>query len=141
MTRKLVTVMPKDKLTRVKEIFDTTRIHHIPVVSYKSLLGIISRSDILAFPEANDKGKYDKLPESNSLQHYTAEDVMTKGIASLSSDERINVALEVFSENLFHAIPVVDDGELVGMLTPFDILKALQEEDLARIKGNACALN
>lgn len=141
MTRKLVTVMPTDKLTRVKEIFDTTRIHHIPVVSYKTLLGIISRSDILAFPEANDKGKYDQLPEGNSLQHYTAEDVMTKGIASLSSDERINVALEVFSENLFHAIPVVDDGELVGMLTPFDILKALQEEDLARIKGNACALN
>lgn len=141
MTRKLVTVTPADKITRVKEIFDTTRIHHIPVVNYTTLLGIISRSDILAFLDANDKGKYNKSTESTRLHQYTAEDVMTRGVASLSSHERINVALEVFAENLFHAIPVVDDGELVGMLTPFDIIKALREEDIIRIQGNACALN
>jgi CBS domain-containing protein len=48
----------------------------------------------------------------------------------------MNVALEVLSENLFHAIPIVDDGELVGMLSTLDIIKALQAEDLARIKAN-----
>ena len=141
MTRKLITVMPTDKLSQVKEIFDTTRIHHIPVVHYTKLLGIISRSDILSFLEANDKGKHNRPVESTRLQSFTAEDVMTKGIASLSSEDRINVALEVFAENLFHAIPVIDDGELVGMLTPFDIIKALREEDMIRIQGSACALN
>ena len=69
------------------------------------------------------------------MEEYKVEDIMTKGIASLESTDRINVALQVFSENLFHAIPVVDDGELVGMLTTFDIIKALLEEDHARIKA------
>jgi CBS domain-containing protein len=41
------------------------------------------------------------------------------------------VALEIFNLNRFHALPVVDDGELVGIITPFDILKALSEEKLA----------
>ena len=136
MTRKLMTVMPSDKLTRVKEIFDTSRIHHIPVVNYTTLLGIISKSDILFLLDGAEKGKYDKLIESSRLHNYTAGDIMTKGIATLSSHDRINVALEVFAENLFHAIPIVDDGELVGMLTPFDIIQALREEDMSRIKSN-----
>jgi acetoin utilization protein AcuB len=78
---------------------------------------------------------YDILVEKSRLQNYTAEDIMTTGIATLESTERINVALQVFAENLFHAIPVVDNGELVGMLTTFDIIRHLVEEDNARIKS------
>lgn len=140
MTRKLMTVMPTDKLTRVKEIFDTTRIHHIPVVNYTKILGIISKADMLYFLDGDEKGRYTKLVESSMLHHHTAEEVMTKGIATLSSHERINVALEVFAENLFHAIPIVDDGELVGILTPFDIIRVLRDEDNARIKSNASVM-
>jgi predicted transcriptional regulator len=29
---------------------------------------------------------------------------------------------------MFHALPVVENGELVGIVTPFDILKILQVE-------------
>ena len=53
---------------------------------------------------------------------------MTTGLAKLSPEERINVALEVFMANRFHAIPVVDDGDLVGIVTTFDIMKELNTE-------------
>ena len=39
------------------------------------------------------------------------------------------------SENLFHAIPIVEDGKLTGILTTLDIIKVLVEEDNARIKA------
>ena len=39
--------------------------------------------------------------------------------------------MEIFTINRFHALPVVDNGELVGIITPFDILKALGEEKAA----------
>ena len=61
---------------------------------------------------------------------------MTQGIATLEPNDRINVALQIFMENLFHAIPVVEDDEVVGILTTYDIIKALQEEDILRIKAN-----
>ncbi len=136
MTRKLVTVSPGDRMTFVKEIFDTQRIHHLPVVRYTTLVGLISKTDLLHFMRGMETTPYDQMVEKSRLHNYSAEDIMTKGIATLGSNERINVALQLFSENLFHAIPIVDDDELVGMLTTFDIIKALMEEDEARIKSS-----
>lgn len=129
MSTKLITVGPQDKLSRVKEIFDTHRIHHIPVVRYTQILGIISKADFLHFIRGIRKSDYDTMIESTRLNNYTAEEIMTKGLAKLEPTDKINVALEVFKENLFHAIPIVDDGKLVGMLTTFDIIRKLAEED------------
>ena len=133
MSKKLVTVSPGDKMMVVKEIFDNHRIHHIPVVRYTKLLGIISKTDFMYFLRGNPNTPTDKAIEESRLQSYNVEDIMTKGIASIESTERINVALQIFSENLFHAIPVVDNGELVGMVTSLDIINALLAEDNARI--------
>ncbi len=136
MTKKLITVHPRDRMSAVKEIFDTHRIHHIPVVKDAVLVGIISKTDYLHFLRGKNINEYEKLIDNSRLHSYTAEDVMTKGIASLESTNRVNVALEVFSENLFHAIPVIDSGELVGMLTTLDIIKVLMEEDRVRMLSN-----
>lgn len=135
MTRKLIAVAPTDKLAEVKAIFDQHRIHHLPVVRYTTLVGIISKTDLHHFLRGLLTSDNDHVIEQSRLSYYTAEDIMTTGVATLSSGDRINVALQVFLENLFHAIPVVDDGQLVGMLTTFDIVKALSDEDNARIAG------
>ncbi|MDX1665798.1 MAG: CBS domain-containing protein [Saprospiraceae bacterium] len=52
-------------------------------------------------------------------------------MAKLSPKDRINVALEIFMENRFHAIPVVSDNELVGIVTTFDIIKELASEEVS----------
>lgn len=135
MTRKLVTVVPGDSMSVVKEIFETQRIHHIPVVRYKALVGLISKSDLLHFIRGMETTPYDQLVETSRFNHYKVEDIMTEGIATLESTDRLNVALQLFSENLFHAIPIVDNGELVGMLTTNDIIKMLVAEDNLRIKS------
>jgi acetoin utilization protein AcuB len=53
---------------------------------------------------------------------------MTKRLGKVAPDDRVNVALEVFMVNRFHALPVVENGELVGIITPFDIMKALSHQ-------------
>jgi acetoin utilization protein AcuB len=128
MTKKLITVHPSDKLVVIKEIFDKNKIHHLPVVKYKELVGIISKNDLLSFLKGFQNDSYDDYMNNVRLKNYTAEDIMTKGLAKLEPTDRINVALEVFKENLFHALPVVEDGELVGIITTFDIIKALSNE-------------
>lgn len=133
MTKKLITVMPGDKLSYVKEIFDTKRIHHIPVVKYKTLVGLISRADLGQFVRGAERNMDGDPKGRHPLEHYTAEDVMTTGLATLESTDRINVAIEVFAENIVHAIPIVDDGELVGIVTTLDVIKSLQAEDTKRI--------
>lgn len=129
MSTKLLAVTPQDSLTVVKEIFDTHRIHHVPVVRYKSLVGIISKSDFLYFLRGvSGKHEEDRFINEARLNVYKAEDIMTKGLAKVEPSDRINVVLEIFKENLFHAIPVVEEGELVGLVTTYDIIKALADD-------------
>lgn len=136
MSTKLLTVSPRDSMKAVKEIFDNNRIHHIPVVKYKTIVGIISKADYLYFLRKVLTTEHLPLVEHDSLDNYYVEDIMTTGLATMESTERVNVALDVLSENLFHAIPIVDNGELVGIFTTQDVIKILMEEDLVRMKSN-----
>ncbi len=130
MTTKLITVNPKDKLTAVKEIFDKNKIHHVPVVRFREIVGMISKTDFLHFLRGFKRSDEDRFVDNARLRVYTAEDIMTTGLAKISPDERINVALDIFLENRFHAIPIVEKDELVGIVTTFDILKALANEEI-----------
>lgn len=127
MTKDLLTVNPKDNLKVVKEIFEQNRLHHIPVVRHKKIVGLISKTDLLYFLKGANPEK-EKVRNERLLEKFCAEDIMTTGLAKLESDDRINVALEVFKENLFHAIPIVDGEELCGIVTTYDVIKALSEE-------------
>jgi acetoin utilization protein AcuB len=135
MTRKLVTVLPTDKLDFVRDIFEKQNIHHLPVVKFRTLVGFISKTDLLNFRKGLKITSEEALEEKARLKHYSVEDIMKTGIATLEPTDRLNVALQLFLENRFHALPIVENGELVGMLTTFDIIKLLVEEDNARIKG------
>jgi len=131
MTTKLITVNPKDKLTAVKEVFEKNKIHHIPVVRFREIVGMISKTDFLHFLRGFKRSDEDRFVDNARLRVYTAEDIMTTGLAKISPNERINVALEIFLENRFHAIPIIENDELVGIITTFDILKALAKEEVS----------
>jgi len=133
MTSKLITVSALDKMTAVKEVFDRHLVHHVLVVRYKKLVGLISKTDYDRFLKCKNAFSSETLTENAKLNTYAVEDVMTKGLATLASTDRINVALQIFAENRLHAIPIVDNDEVVGILTTNDIIKALWAEDEARI--------
>lgn len=130
MTTDLLTVNPGDKLTMVKEIFDEHNIHHIPVVRFREMVGLISKSDFKFFLRGFSRNEEDRFVNYARLRAYTAEDIMTTGLAKVSPNDRINVALEIFMVNRFHAIPVVENNELKGIVTTFDIVKKLNEETI-----------
>lgn len=128
MTTKLYTVSSEDNLLAVKEIFDAHKIHHVPVVHVRQLMGIISRTDFEHFMGGMSRFNEDHFVNDTRLERTKASDLMTTRMAKLEPTDRINVAIEVFCVNRFHALPVVDNGELVGIVTPFDILRTLQAE-------------
>jgi acetoin utilization protein AcuB len=128
MTQNLITINPEDSLEMVKEIFEKNNIHHIPVVRFKKIVGIVSKSDFLHFVRGYSNNEEDEFFNASRLRAYRAEQIMTTRLGKVESTDRIAVALEVFKTNLFHAIPVVDNDELVGIITTHDIIKTLAEE-------------
>lgn len=124
MVTDLVTINPEATLREVKEIFDSHSFHHIPVVNFRKIVGIVSRTDFDRFV-----GGLKRNNESlDALDNTHVEEIMTKGLGKLEPDDRINVALEIFSKNWFHVLPVVQNDELVGIVTTQDIIRALLNE-------------
>lgn len=127
MSTKLYTVIPTDGLDKVQQIFDEHNIHHIPVVRYTELVGMISKTD---FNKAIHGARVHNpaLAESENkslLEKGKVEDLMTKGVARVEETDKIGVAAEIFLENYFHAVPVVGkDGDLKGIVTTYDLVKA-----------------
>ncbi len=128
----LVTVAPEDSLLKVKEIFDTHKFHHIPVVNFREIAGIISKIDFEHFLGGASLYGENRIVDEEQLQNRHAKDIMTTHLGKVEPDDRINVALEIFTLNRFHALPVIKDGELVGIITPFDILRKLADEKPAQ---------
>lgn len=78
MSTELITVNEKDNLLRVAEIFENKKIHHIPVVDYKRLVGLISKADFLFFKRGFKNDSYDEMLEKIRLKNYKVEDIMTQ---------------------------------------------------------------
>ena len=113
MTSDLITVGPEDNLAKVYKTFRANRIHHLPVVVDKKLVGILTT--------------YDLFKLEKSLKEYgetLVKDVMTTKIATLEDNAKVGSAVLLFIENLFHAVPIVNKGgELVGIVSTLDVLK------------------
>ena len=114
-----------ETLATADKLFKEHRIHHIPVVAEGVLVGMISKADFLFFRRGFSNFEVEKLEDDVRLNNYTAKDIMTTKLAKLDPEDKINVALEVFKVNLFHAIPVVKDGLIVCIVTTFDIINRL----------------
>jgi acetoin utilization protein AcuB len=131
MTKKVIAVTPEDNLLRVKEIFDTHNIHHLPVVRYKQIVGIISKTDFLYFLHGFKGNDLDRFIDETRLKAWKAEEIMTKGLAKVDPDEPIRTVVDLFLINRFHAIPVVNnEDELLGIVTTYDVIKALSQEPI-----------
>ena len=113
MTKELITVEPKDSLSMVLEAFKSKKIHHLPVVEDGKLAGLITTSDLMWLNRSFKD--YDSIKVS---------DIMTRKLATLEPTAKIGTAAEIFLENWFHALPIVDENDLlVGIVTSFDVLR------------------
>lgn len=53
---------------------------------------------------------------------FTIEQVMVKNVVTITSETTIKEATRILAESDFHALPVVDNGILKGIITTTDLL-------------------
>jgi len=134
MSTNLKVVMPTDSIKKVQDLFETHKVHHLPVVDAKKILGIVSKSDFLYFVKDNSERK---LIEKTLLNYWKVAEIMTKEVTTVQKEDTIMKALEIFARNQFHCLPVLDGEVLVGIVTPYDFIKKVIKEGLINISYNA----
>ncbi len=111
MTRKLQVIEPQARLSQVIDISMETFQTEFPVVEGERLVGLLTEADLLA----GFKKQGAESPVSQAMR--TKFPVAKPGEPLFDAQQRMSLAR-------LGAIPVVDDGKLVGLLTAQDVNKA-----------------
>ncbi|MBK9734561.1 MAG: CBS domain-containing protein [Saprospiraceae bacterium] len=123
MTKNPVTVDLGGSLSDVRKIMHEGVVRHVPVISGHKLVGMVSSHDIERFTQVN-RNRSGKLDTSFN-EALTLGDVMKVGLNVLQQNDSIKEAAEILSLGNYHALPVLDDETLVGIVTTTDIIKYL----------------
>lgn len=133
MSTSLTTLMQDEPLARAKELFEKENIHHIPVVGFRKIIGILSKSDLLHFMRGTIRGEGDEILERTRLRSWLVKEIMNEGVFCLQQKDTIIQALDIFKNNKIHCIPILDEESLVGIITPYDILMKVREEGMKKV--------
>ena len=125
MTKSVLTINVDDSLFDAKKVFDKNKIRHLPVIQDGKLVGILSLTDIMRLSFGDTYGEDQAGIDNVMYDMLTINEVMKADPVSVESTSTIKEAAEIFSKNEFHALPVLQDGQLGGILTTTDIIKAL----------------
>ena len=126
MSGKVVVANQFHNFSQVLRLFSEFTVHHLPIVNGKNqIIGIISSNDIMRLfllPKFKDTTlNPDSLDAAINLQ-----DIMTPNPVVLSPDDTIEKAIAIFSDMKFHALPVVKDEQIVGILSVKDLVRLFE---------------
>jgi len=126
MTRKVFVVSPDVSLRAAWDLMSRERFRHLPVVSGRTLMGILSDRDILARATvANGTISVPDIPvveAATPWPHVCAPDTDVCDLVRLMTERKID------------AVPVVDrTNQLVGLVTSTDLLLLLISREEAKI--------
>jgi acetoin utilization protein AcuB len=124
MTKSVMTIKPKDSLRHARERMAKSRINQLPVVVNDKLVGIVTDRDVRdAYPSSLRLFHGKDLDEFG--ESHTVEAIMTYNVVTVSPQTPLLEAAQQLRRRRFGALPVVEEGKLVGIITRGDLLDAL----------------
>ena len=127
MQTKLISLHPKDRIASAKKIFETTHIHHIPVVVMSKIVGIISLGDLLFYNRMQNTNEDKFLQKSESYLHHV-QDIMTLNPICISEHTEVTSAIDLMQQKRINCLPVIRENDLVGILTSYDLITLLKSK-------------
>jgi CBS domain-containing protein len=140
MKTEIITVSPETEIVQATKLLLENRINGVPVLDETGrLLGILCQSDLIAqqqklpipsfftllgglIPLTSEK-QLDK--QVRKIAAVTVAEAMTPNPVTVEPDTNIEEVAALMVDRNFHTIPVVDEGELVGIVGKEDILRTL----------------
>ncbi|MCF1420430.1 MULTISPECIES: CBS domain-containing protein [Mangrovimonas] len=127
MSKEVIAITQDDGLDVAEHLFKKHHIRHIPVVKGKRIVGMLSLTDLLRISFADEVEDEEEV-ETIVYNMFTIDQVMTKNLISVSPDSTIKEVAEILASKEFHALPVVCNDDLVGIVTTTDLIKYLLKQ-------------
>ena len=133
MTPNVVTVRLDDKVTDVQHMMNLKKIRRVPIVENGKVIGIVTTTDMdrVSPSEATTLSKYEliylwsKVTIKDALPRY-------QKLITIGPDQYIEEAAQLMNEHHIGALPVMENDQLVGIITESNIFDGLIK--LMRVK-------
>jgi CBS domain-containing protein len=128
MTTDLFTVKPDDLIDLAASVMDWRHIRHVPVEDDEGrLVGLVTHRGLLRVLNTGNRANTDDSP-------MTVREVMVADPVTVSPSTSSLDAIRIMRSNRVGCLPVVENSQLVGIVTSYDFLEAsarLFEQHLA----------
>jgi len=123
MTTSPITVGPETPVLDARQLMIDKRFRHVLIADGPKLLGIVTDRDIrLNLPSPATSLSVWEI--NYLLARLTVASVMTKSLVTVSPRQDTREAALLMLDHKIGALPVVDGGQLVGIITETDLLRA-----------------
>ena len=124
MTRNVVSIGPNQNILDVKNIYEKKDFHHhIPVVENDKLIGMVSLVDFMY----NIAGA--GLKDDNAVyKTLKVKDIMTPKPFYLTTEATVKEVADILSQGRYHAVPILENKALVGIVSTADVIQYLLKE-------------
>jgi len=126
MSAPVITVTPDTSLTEARKIIDEHQIRALPVMKGNQLVGIITKRGLLRL-DLSILGN-ESWNQGVEMREETVGEIMTAKPITLLPETLIPKAARIMLENKITALPVMENGKLVGILTNSDLLRFILAE-------------
>jgi acetoin utilization protein AcuB len=135
MSHPVITVLPKMPMQDAHKLMRDEKVRRLPVVDNRGkLVGIVSESDFL-HASPSDVSSLSVWEMNYMLSKVTVEKIMTSAVITTNHDTPIEEAARTLVDSKIGGLPVLKDGELVGIITETDLFKVFLEMLGARESG------
>lgn len=134
MQTEVVTLAEGDRLDLADTIMRLGRIRHLPVISNGRVVGILSQRDLF---RAAISTALHLRPEAERewLGKIAIREVMVRPVITATPGMSVREAVGLMLEHKIGCLPVVENGELVGLVSETDFLRLLARLlDLAEVR-------
>jgi CBS domain-containing protein len=115
MTAKPITVNPQSLMPKAARILLENKITALPVLENSELVGILTNSDLMRFIIAESESLKGKI----RVDHYMTDEVVT-----ITPHDTLLEAHRLMGTKRIRSLPVVEDGQVVGVVTRTDLMSS-----------------
>jgi CBS domain-containing protein len=150
MTTPVVTVSPDTSVRDIAKLLFERRISGVPVVDKGQLVGIVTEGDLLHRYEIETderplRGSWwlrliasDESPGEYIRSHARlAKDIMTQDVITVDEETPISKIAMIFETRRIKRVPVLRDGQLVGIVSRANLVQALATKSPSVIAATA----
>jgi acetoin utilization protein AcuB len=124
MTTEVTSLQETDSLLDARMVFIRSNFRHLPVLRGKQLVGVVTEHDVKQFAPSLMSGvspeEYNQVLETTPISQAMTRDPIT----ARPGQSVFEAATTLYTRRL-GCLPVVENGELVGIVTTTDMLRLL----------------